>query len=328
MSIRTLAAVALAALLAPALSAQVDLYEQPASGIASGVGPVANDTFGWIFSENFLAASDDIADTYLADDFVVPEDTTWSIQEVSVVAFYAGGTQKARDFNIIFWSHDPVNGTPDTELFRISDIDPTTDGIPDNSTLNAGVLSFTLDTPVHLTDGTYWLTVQANSNGTLTTDRYAWRSDATAIGDTLQFWNYGGGLNAEPCVADWGTNSPVCGNRVRNSNEPSVYFKLAGGEWNVASEEVAQSHSVEILPTRPNPASGRTLIPFTLHQPADVRLAVYDVLGREVELVTERSYSAGEHAEPLDTSDFAPGTYVVRLVAGPDVVLRTLSVAR
>jgi hypothetical protein len=96
----------------------------------------------------------------------------------------------------------------------------------------------------------------------------------------------------------------------------------------VASETAAESRTVSILPTRPNPAAGRTLVPFTLRQPADVRLAIYDTLGREVALVANRSYAAGDHAEPLDTDGLAPGTYVVRLVAGPDVVLRTLSVAR
>ena len=96
----------------------------------------------------------------------------------------------------------------------------------------------------------------------------------------------------------------------------------------VASEEAAKSQIVSILPTRPNPATDRALVPFTLRQPADVRLAVYDALGREVALVADRSYGAGEHAEPLDTSDLAPGTYVVRLAAGPDVVLRTISVTR
>ena len=326
MSIRTLAAVALAALLAPALSAQVTLYEQPAGGIASGVGSLPNSTLGWIQSENFLEATQDGQDGYLADDFVVPEDTTWTITEVSMVGYYVGSTQRARDFNIIFWSHDPVTGTPGEELFRISDLDPTSDGIPSGSTLHAGILTFAITPLVQLTDGTYWLTLQANMP--TTGSRYAWRSNATAIGDTLQYWNYGGGLAAEPCVADWGTNSPVCGNRTRNSNEPSVYFKLAGNERNVASEEAAQSRTVSILPTRPNPAVGRTLVPFTLRQPADVRLAVYDVLGREVALVADRAYGAGEHAETLDTAGLAPGTYVVRLAAGPDVVLRTLSVAR
>ena len=95
-----------------------------------------------------------------------------------------------------------------------------------------------------------------------------------------------------------------------------------------ASEEVAQSGAVALEPTRPNPAAGRALVPFTLDRPADVRLAVYDALGREVAVVAEQAYGAGAHAEVLDTSALAPGTYVVRLVAGADVVLRTIAVAR
>ena len=331
MSIRTLCAALLATLVAPSLSAQTLLYEQPANGTVSGVGTVPDDTFGWIYSENFIETANDGVDSYLADDFVIPDGTAWSISEISVVSFYVGGItlEKARDFNLIIWSNDAANGTPDAEVYRLNDVDPTSDGTS-SSPLTAGVISFTLDTPVVLNSGTYWLTVQANNPvaNTQSGTRYVWRSDATAFNEPLQLWNYGGILaGAAPCDADWGDNAPECGNVNRNNNEPSVYFKLAGSTT-VASEEAAESQIVSILPTRPNPATDRALVPFTLRQPADVRLAVYDALGREVALVADRSYGAGEHAEPLDTSDLAPGTYVVRLVAGADVVLRTISVVR
>ncbi len=56
MSIRTLYAVFLAALIAAPLSAQTTLYEQPVDGTTTGVGVVPSDTTGWIYSENFLVA--------------------------------------------------------------------------------------------------------------------------------------------------------------------------------------------------------------------------------------------------------------------------------
>ena len=113
-----------------------------------------------------------------------------------------------------------------------------------------------------------------------------------------------------------------------SSDTFDLVFRARFKPSSVASEAVASRGSVALLPTRPNPAAGRTRVPFTLDRPADVRLAVYDALGREVALVAERAYGAGAHAEVLDTAALAPGTYVVRLVAGPDVVLRTIAVAR
>jgi len=162
---------------------------------------------------------------------------------------------------------------------------------------------------VAVTEGTVYTIFFDITSGSQTARIFASDSDAYA-GGTFFSSNTGSAAGA-------GAPSPWdLGFRARFKPTP------------VASEEAAQSRTVSILPTRPNPAAGRTLIPFTLRQPAEVRLAVYDALGREVALVADRSYGAGEHAEALDMSDFAPGTYVVRLAAGPDVVLRTISVAR
>ncbi|MEO0558791.1 MAG: T9SS type A sorting domain-containing protein [Bacteroidota bacterium] len=345
MSIRTLAAVVLAAFAIVPLSAQT-LYEQPASGIAAGSGQSLPDSEnGWLYSEDYVAVDAaqtqrvDSLDSYLADDFTVPASQDWSVTSISVVGFYVshnGVIEPSEAFDVIFWSDDDANGKPDQEIYRADNVVPTSD---DAGYLLSGTIVLPLDTPAALEAGkTYWITVQAqsklffrdtSSQTFLEGTRFLWLFSATAISEPLQLWNYGEGLYASfPCTQDWGDNTPECGSVNRINNEPTLYFLLEGSSIPVASEEATQSQTVSILPTRPNPAAGRTLIPFTLRQPADVRLAVYDVLGREVALVTDGSYSAGTHAEPLDTSGFAPGTYVVRLAAGPDVVLRTISVAR
>ena len=339
MTIRFTALAALAVFAAPLALGQTVLYEQPGDGkFQSNNGAEVNDRQGWIYSENFIEANDS-SDGYLADDFTVPAGKTWTVTSVSVLAFYAdeatydednpdgSGIVKASSFNVIVWANDADAGTPSgTEVLRLDGVAPTSDGTTEGGV--TGIISFDLPSALELDEGTYWLTVQANmptanlNEGT----RYFWGSNGAAFGQPVQWWNYGGGLTAaSPCNMGWADNAPECGSR--NDNDPTVYMRLQGTTAS-ASEEVASSGSVSLLPTRPNPAAGRTRVPFTLDQPSDVRLAVYDALGREVAVVAERAYAAGEHAEVLDTSAFAPGTYVVRLVAGADVVLRTIAVAR
>ncbi|MEM1043696.1 MAG: T9SS type A sorting domain-containing protein [Bacteroidota bacterium] len=65
----------------------------------------------------------------------------------------------------------------------------------------------------------------------------------------------------------------------------------------------------------PNPFAGETALTFSLGEAAEVRLAVYDVLGREVAVLTEGTVEAGTHTATLDARGLATGTYVYRLVA-------------
>ncbi len=46
----------------------------------------------------------------------------------------------------------------------------------------------------------------------------------------------------------------------------------------------------------PNPFTGHTTIPFTLTEPADIELAVFDLLGRKVGVLAKGRYTAGNHS--------------------------------
>ncbi len=66
----------------------------------------------------------------------------------------------------------------------------------------------------------------------------------------------------------------------------------------------------------PNPLASSATIGFVLPASAPVRLAVYDVLGREVALLADEVRPAGEQAVRLDASALPSGVYLVRLDAG------------
>lgn len=50
----------------------------------------------------------------------------------------------------------------------------------------------------------------------------------------------------------------------------------------------------------PNPHTGETCIPFSLTQPADVRLELYDSLGRKMATVVRKGLGIGEHTIQLN----------------------------
>ena len=45
----------------------------------------------------------------------------------------------------------------------------------------------------------------------------------------------------------------------------------------------------------PNPHEGETAVPFTLLHPADVRLEIFDLLGRKMAAVVRKGLGSGEH---------------------------------
>jgi tetratricopeptide (TPR) repeat protein len=65
----------------------------------------------------------------------------------------------------------------------------------------------------------------------------------------------------------------------------------------------------------PNPFNPTTTIQYQLPEPGFVKLAVYDVLGREVALLVNEQKSAGYHQAMLDASHLASGIFFYKLSA-------------
>lgn len=64
---------------------------------------------------------------------------------------------------------------------------------------------------------------------------------------------------------------------------------------------------------RPNPFSGTSLVAFDLAEASQVRLEVYDVVGRSVAMLADGAREAGEHVVRLDAGGLPSGVYLVRL---------------
>ena len=79
----------------------------------------------------------------------------------------------------------------------------------------------------------------------------------------------------------------------------------------------------------PNPASHSTKIPYELSAPTHVRLAIYDVLGREVAVLVDGARSEGQHETVFDAASFPSGLYFVRVTTGRGSTLtRRMTLAR
>ena len=82
------------------------------------------------------------------------------------------------------------------------------------------------------------------------------------------------------------------------------------------------------LAVAPNPTAGNATVRVSLDRAQDVRVALYDMLGREVALVAEGQLAAGETPVTVSTSGLPAGIYVLRLTGESAAATTRLSVVR
>src|SRR5690606_17563467 len=89
----------------------------------------------------------------------------------------------------------------------------------------------------------------------------------------------------------------------------------------------AASAAAPAVSVTPNPFARQTTIAYDVAEATDVRLAVYDVLGREVAVLVDARVEAGAHRSVFNADGLAAGTYVYRLVVGNDVQTGRMTLA-
>ncbi|HEY3249936.1 MAG TPA: T9SS type A sorting domain-containing protein [Ignavibacteria bacterium] len=121
----------------------------------------------------------------------------------------------------------------------------------------------------------------------------------TTLSGNRRSWSVGGcpfvytGQGAQ--VAHCGIYIPIPVGIYNNSNELPATFRLD------------QNY--------PNPFNPVTTISFGLPKASNVRLIIYDILGREVAVLVNEFVKAGNHSVDFDASEIASGVYLYKLVA-------------
>jgi len=82
--------------------------------------------------------------------------------------------------------------------------------------------------------------------------------------------------------------------------------------------------SPEVFQNYPNPFNPATTISFALPAAARVSVKVYDVLGRELEVLVNADHPSGRHAVQWDASGFASGIYLLRMEVGSVIITQRM----
>lgn len=78
----------------------------------------------------------------------------------------------------------------------------------------------------------------------------------------------------------------------------------------------------------PNPFNPTTVISYQLPVTSEVRLEVYDMLGRQVATLINEQVAAGRHTVSFDASRLSSGVYLYRLQAGSQIMTKKLTILK
>ena len=97
--------------------------------------------------------------------------------------------------------------------------------------------------------------------------------------------------------------------------ESDIYLVRLEAEGAAVEENLSEAPAVSSLsPLYPNPFNDSSTMTFSVAKAGEVRLAVYDVQGREVQSLVNGHLSLGKHRVVWNAEGAASGTYFVRLM--------------
>jgi len=95
-----------------------------------------------------------------------------------------------------------------------------------------------------------------------------------------------------------------------------------------ASNEVNSGESFFALKNYPNPFNPETNISYTLKTSGNVKITVYDRLGREVTVLVDAVQNEGEHTVTFNASNLPSGVYFYRVKTSDKIEVRKMVLAK
>ncbi len=274
--------------------------------IMAGCTGAGSSNYSW---DVYIVKVNEVGDTVLTRRYGAPEygpdDWAGSIEPTSDGNFIvAASTKTLGNGGYDFWLMK-INDNGDTLWTR------TYGGGGDDCALHA----------IETQDGGFIAVGYTASYGAGGWDVYVVRTNA--IGDTIWTKTIGGQSNEcarEIISTDKGyiitgyTESFGAGNR-------DVYLIHIAPDY-VGIEDYTDDHIPNVITLHqnyPNPFNAQTTIQYSLSEPSDVTIEIYDLLGRKIETLINGDQSAGNHQIVWNADSHSSGIYFYRLQAGDAV---------
>ena len=155
--------------------------------------------------------------------------------------------------------------------------------------------------------------------------------DDIAFGDDIRFNAVDGmRIPIEPTLHDndgAGWEGNLVGSPTNNDNAwqtPSVWSSTWIGEGEVGVGDEIIPFTYALHQNYPNPFNPITNIQFTIPEQADVKLRIYNVLGRQVDVLVNETLPIGHHKILWNPKNLSSGVYFYKLEAGSFIKTRKM----
>lgn len=114
------------------------------------------------------------------------------------------------------------------------------------------------------------------------------------------------------------------------SGAPSVqmFTRMGDPPLDIERTDDAVPESFTLSQNYPNPFNPETQIQFTLKQAGQARLRVFDMLGREVDVLVNETLTAGTYTATFEAQGLASGTYLYMLEFGDQRLSGTMTLLK
>jgi len=170
-------------------------------------------------------------------------------------------------------------------------------------------------------------------------------------------WSGEGNIDADPLFRDPGSGdfhlmSIACGDSANSpcidAGDPAILDSLLDCSWglgglrsdmgaygggdsatvDIIDNDYFLPEEITLMQNYPNPFNSGTIIRFSIVRSMEVRLAVYDILGRKVRTLIDEYKQAGFHTANFDATGLSSGVYFCRLRVGEAIETRPMVLLR
>jgi hypothetical protein len=113
-----------------------------------------------------------------------------------------------------------------------------------------------------------------------------------------------------------------------NRDYEAITCMTYGEAASTATEEANLPTEIALLSAYPNPFNPTTAFRFSLPLATDIQLSVFDMLGREVQVLARGQWPAGMHEVRFNAGVLPSGLYLYRLAATDFVATRSVTLLR
>lgn len=222
---------------------------------------------------------------------------------------------------------EPFNPTSDTVFIKVEEpIWAFTQGIEPNDNEFARLLDYPM---VNTTGNIYTVTVPVTGPTYAALQyKYSYGSPTAATFQTEEGGSTSGpGRRRTRFVTpnpdgSWPTNWVFPQESYQETGELPFENNPVGTAVEAVGDEVPST--ITLKQNYPNPFNPTTTFEYTINDIQNVKLAVYDIVGRQVALLVDGVQPASTYRVSFDATDLASGTYFYRLEAAGTVLTKTM----